>query len=280
MQVKKYSGELVEFDINKLIKSLSKSGASPEVVDEVIDAIQPRIYDGIHTRELYQMAFNNLKRRASSFAARYSLKRALRDLGPSGYHFEKWAARFFQHLGYETVTSQHLDGKAVSHEIDIVGSKEETLIIAECKFRNTTEAKISVTTPMYFLSRVKDLMDKPFRFFGKELKVSNGWLVTNAYLTSDAIRFSEFYGINILSWEYPEGKNIKNRVDNAGLYPLTCLTSLKKADKNVLLDAGGILVKDILDNPAIMDRLGLNEAKRRKVLEEAESLVYSMVKNS
>lgn len=271
---------MVDFDINKLKASLSKSGASADVVEEVIQEIEPRLYDGMHTRDLYQMAFSQLKRRASSFAARYSLKRALRDLGPSGYYFEKWAARIFDYMGYQTMTGQHLNGNAVSHEIDILGLKDHKLIIAECKFRNTTEAKISVTTPMYFLSRVKDLLGKSFHFFGEDLEVTSGWLVTNAYLTKDSIDFSEFYGINVLSWEYPEGNNIKNRVDNAGLYPLTCLTSLKKSDKNVLLEAGCMLVKDILDDPGIMDRLQLTGAKKRKTLEEAEALVYTTVKNN
>lgn len=276
MKIKKYSGELVEFEEEKLRHSLSKSGASREVVDEIIVAIRPQLFDGIHTKDLYRLAFNYLKRRSSSYAARYSLKRALRDLGPSGYFFEKWTARIFEHMGYSTVSGQQLQGNAVSHEIDVVGLKEGELTIAECKFRNTTEAKISVTTPMYFLSRFKDLQGKIFKYFGVEAPVHSGWLVTNAYLTSDAIRFSEYYGVKVLSWDYPEGKNIKSRVDNAGLYPLTCLTTLNKSEKTMLLESGFVLVKDLLTDESPLDRLRLTPSKKQKVLEEAEGLVFAV----
>lgn len=273
MKIKKYSGELVDFEEDKLTHSLSKSGASPETVKEIVNTIRPMIYDGMHTKELYQLAFNHLKRKSSSFAARYSLKRALRDLGPSGYFFEKWTARIFEYMGYRTIVGQQLQGYAVTHEIDVVGLKDGELTIAECKFRNTTEAKISVTTPMYFLSRFKDLVDKSFPYFGQESQVKSGWLVTNAYLTSDAIHFSEYYGIRILSWDYPQGKNIKCRVDNAGLYPLTCLTSITKAEKLVLLESGCILVKDMLKDGAPLEKLRLTPSKKRKLIEEAEGLV-------
>lgn len=273
MKIKKYSGELVEYDVSKLRNSLSKSGASPLAVEHIVAAIQPRLFDGIHTKDLYRMAFNYLKQRSSSLAARYSLKRALADLGPDGYFFEKWAARIFKHMGYQTVSGEHLTGHAVRHEIDIVGLKDGALMIAECKFRNTTEAKISVTTPMYFLSRFKDLEGKRFEYFGTAAIISASWLVTNAYLTKDAIAFSEYYQINVLSWDYPEGKNIKNRVDNAGLYPLTCLTSLNKTEKRTLLEAGCVLVKDLLANPDTLAELRLTASKERKVREEAEALV-------
>src|SRR5690606_27967334 len=134
---------------------------------------------------------------------------------------------------------------------------------------------ISVTTPMYFLSRFKDLERMKFSYFGKAAApVSAGWLVTNAYLTSDAIAFSEYYHVKVLSWDYPEGKNIKNRVDNTGLYPLTCLTSLTKSEKRELLEAGCILVKDLLNEGSALVRLRLTASKERKIKEEAEALVF------
>ena len=272
-RVKKYSGELVPFDEEKFRHSLSKSGASKEAVDDIVSSLAMVIYDGIHTKELYRLAHGQLKQRSGSFAARYSLKRALMDLGPSGYHFEKWVAKMFEYLGYRTLTSQHLEGRAVSHEIDVMVWKEQAIGIMECKFRNAKDAKISVTTPMYYLSRLKDLEGLSFSHFGQAASVNTGWLVTNAYFTTDSIRFAEHYGVNILSWDFPEGKNIKNQVDDGGLYPLTCLTTLSSKEKNTLLDGGCILVREILEDENVLKRLGLADGKIRKVWQEAEDLV-------
>src|SRR5690606_16487195 len=153
MQVKKYSGELVEFDLRRLKGSLSKSGATPDVVEEVWEKMKPMVYDGISTRDLYKLAFRLLKREADSFAARYSLNRALKDLGTACYYFYKRVAWHIYHADYQTLTSQHLAGNSETHEVYVVAQKGDELLLVECKFRNTEDAKITVTTPMYFLSR-------------------------------------------------------------------------------------------------------------------------------
>ncbi|HWK59172.1 MAG TPA: restriction endonuclease [Parapedobacter sp.] len=273
MQVKKYSGELVEFDLRRLKGSLSKSGASPDVVDEVWETMKPMVYDGISTRDLYKLAFRLLKREADSFAARYSLKRALKDLGPAGYYFEQWVAKLFNHAHYQTLTGQLLAGNSVTHEIDVVAQKGDEMLLVECKFRNTDDAKITVTTPMYFLSRVNDFNGRTFSFFGKDMPFTAGWLVTNAYMTTDSIDFSAYYNLNLLAWNYPEESSIKRRVDNAGLYPITCLTTVNKAEKDILLKQGCILVKDIVDDTAQLDSLDCAPRKKRRIIQEATELV-------
>lgn len=273
MQVKKYSGELVAFDLRRLKGSLSKSGATPDVVEEVWEMMKPMVYDGISTRDLYKLAFRLLKREADSFAARYSLKRALKDLGPAGYYFEQWVARLFNHANYETVTGQQLAGNSVTHEIDVVAQKDDELLLVECKFRNTEDAKITVTTPMYFLSRVNDFKGRVFSFFGKDMQFTAGWLVTNALMTTDSIDFSAYYHLNLLSWNFPEESSIKRRVDNAGLYPITCLTTINKAEKDMLLKQGCILVKDIVEDDSQLDSLDCAPRKKRRITQEAIELV-------
>jgi len=59
------------------------------------------------------------------------------------------------------------------------------------------------------------------------------------------------------------------------LYPLTCLTSLSKAEKLTLLESGCILVKDMLKDEVPLEKLRLTPSKKRKLIEEAEELVSS-----
>lgn len=274
MLVKKFSGELVPFDKSSLIHSLFKSGASEQEVEKVFHGIEAKLFNEISTRQLYKLAFNELKKVRKSYAARYSLKKALRDLGPEGYNFELWVTRFFEEIGCKATHGQTLQGKAVTHEIDVVAIKNNELHLAECKFRNDVDAKIPVTTPMYFLSRFHDLKDTEFEFFGQKLKPSKGWLITNAYLTSDAIRFAEYYGIKIISWNYPEKSSIKNRVDSGGLYPITCLTTLNNHQKGILLNANIILVKDLLTQiDKVSGLVKLSQSQFRKLREEASELL-------
>lgn len=275
MQVKKHSGELVPFNPESLRYSLSRSGASPQEVEGVFNNIESKLYDGIPTRELYELAFAYLKACRETYAARYSLKKSLRDLGPEGFYFEKWIARIFQEDGYQAITGQTIQGHAVTHEIDVVASKGNELLAIECKFRNDVDAKISVTTPMYFMSRVKDITDIVYRFFNKSLKVSEGWLVTNAYLTTDSIKFGEYHGMNLLSWDYPKGNSLKLRVDNNGEYPITCLTTLTAQDKAHLLKSQCILVKDIVRDPSFLQVISIDKEMKKRILAEAHDLINS-----
>lgn len=279
MKVRKYSGELVDFDLQRLKGSLTKSGASNETVELVWEKMNKTIFDGMSTKQLYRLAFQLLKQQRNSLAARYSLKKALRDLGPTGYLFEKWVARLFEHTDHHTLTSLILEGNAVSHEVDVIAQKDNDLLLIECKFRNTVDAKVSVTNPMYFLSRFVDLSDKEFNFFDRPIKFTQAWLVTNAYLTKDAIEFANYYKLNLLSWDYPNGLSIKNRVDSAGLYPLTCLTSINTQEKDKLLSLNYMLVKDILDEPRILEHLNTTTYRRKKIYQEANELVYGFPVN-
>lgn len=235
------------------------------------------MHDGITTRELYELAFDSLKKQRNTYAARYSLKKALRDLGPEGFYFEQWIGKLFTDDGYRTVTGQVIQGHAVTHEIDVIAAKADSLLAIECKFRNDPDAKISVTTPMYFMSRVKDIKDKDFVFFNENRQFTDGWLVTNAHLTSDSKDFGRYYHLNLLSWDYPEKTSIKERVDNKGLYPITCLTTLSDLDKGQLLRRGCILVKDLVNGPDFLQQIELKNEKKEEVLREAQELVNTPV---
>lgn len=272
--IKKQSGEIVTFSKESLRKSLVNSGANNETAHEICDAIAKELYNGISTKEIYQKAFFLLKKAKASVAARYSLKRALQDLGPEGFFFEKWVAKIFEVQGYDTVTGQNLIGKStINHEIDVVISNKSENIICECKFRNDIEAKISVTTPMYFLSRFIDLKDKEFTFFNRTFKPQKGYLITNAFFTTDSIAFAKCYDINLISWNYPEDQSIKRLTDQQGLYPITCLTTLTKEEEQILLSKNCILVRELVKNPILLDHFKFTNERKELILQEAHELL-------
>ena len=215
-----------------------------------------------------------MKNLKSSFAARYSLKRALQDLGPEGFFFEKWVAKIFEVQGYDTITSQTLTGKStINHEVDVIISNKTEDIVCECKFRNDIDAKISVTTPMYFLSRFIDLKDNSFTFFNRSFKPQKGYLITNAFFTTDSIAFAECYDISLISWNYPEDKSIKRLTDYHGLYPITCLTTLTKKEEQILLSKNCILVRELVKNPVLLDHFKFSAERKELILKEAEELL-------
>ena len=273
MKIKNNAGEIVEFEISKLENSLRNSGAEENSIKKVIANILPNCVEGVTTREIYKLAFDELKKISNSVAARYSLKKALLELGPAGFYFEQWIARVFQNIGYKTETGQLIKGHAVTHEADVIAKKDDKTYWVECKFRNAEDTKISVTTPMYVLSRIKDISNIQYNLFGTKTEFTDGWLITNTYFTKDSIAFSEYYGLRLLSWDYPKDKNIKSLVNQNALYPITCLTTLDGKQKQKLLEEKCVLAKELFNNQNLLNILELNEEKKSEVLKEARELM-------
>ncbi|MPS73376.1 MAG: restriction endonuclease [Chryseobacterium sp.] len=277
MKIKNNAGETVEFEISKLENSLRNSGAGEQSVKRVLETVLPECFEGITTGELYRMAFEELKKISNSVAARYSLKKALLELGPAGFYFEQWISRVFQNIGYKTETGQLIKGHSVTHEADVIAKKDSKTYWVECKFRNAEDTKISVTTPMYVLSRIKDISDIQYDLFGTKTEFTDGWLITNTYFTKDSVAFSEYYGLRLLSWDYPKDKNIKSLVDQNALYPITCLTTLNGKQKQRLLEKRCILAKELFNNQNLLNILELSQEKKSEVLKEVKELMTTKI---
>jgi hypothetical protein len=272
MKIVKHSGDIVDFNPEKLKNSLLKSGAGKQEVETILQAIKSQVYDGISTKQIYKMAFALLKKTANSHAARYNLREAIRLLGPAGFFFEKYIARLFDSEHYETVTNLTLQGKCVSHEIDVLVKKNHAIAMVECKYHVGRDAASDVKVPMYILSRFNDLKERQHAIFDKKDSILKCWIVTNNRFTVDAIDFAKCSGLNLLSWNYPEDNNLKTKNDNRYLYPVTCLTTLSISEKEKLLILDVILVKEMIHNLDCLEKIGLSPNRIKNVLKEASEL--------
>lgn len=273
MKIVKHSGNIVDYNPSKLKQSLLKSGASNLEVETILNTIQGEIYEGISTKQIYKMAFSLLKKTSHSHAARYNLKEAIRLLGPAGFFFEKYIARLFAAEDYQTLTNFILQGRCVSHEIDVIVKKDNAIAMVECKFHLGKDANSDVKVPMYILSRFNDLKDKRQTIYTRNDIVSKCWIVTNNRFTTDAIAFAKCSKLNLLSWDYPENNNLKTKNDTNNLYPVTCLTTMSLAEKDKLLVLDVILVRELINNSESLEKIGLSSNRIKNVLKEASELV-------
>jgi hypothetical protein len=120
MKVVKHSGDVVNFDRRKLQSSLEASGAEPVRVEEILNMVDQQLFEGISTRKFTVLHLGCSRKKSKATAARYNLKLAIQALGPAGFFFEKFMARLFEKEGYQTLVGQKLQGKSVSHEIDVL----------------------------------------------------------------------------------------------------------------------------------------------------------------
>jgi Holliday junction resolvase-like predicted endonuclease len=272
MKIIKHSGDIVDYNPEKLKNSLLKSGAGQLVVKDILRQLEQEIFEGMSTKQIYKLAFGLLKKASNSHAARYNLRQAIQLLGPAGFFFEKFVARLFQSEKYEAQTNLTLQGKCVSHEIDVMIEKNNIVAMVECKFHAHREAVSDVKVPMYILSRFNDLKEKSIQLFGKKQPISKCWIVTNNRFSSDAVTFGSCSGLNMLSWDFPLDHNLRTKIDNNHLYPVTCLTTLSLTEKDKLLILDVILVKEIINHSDCLEKIGLSPNRIKNVLKEAAAL--------
>ena len=98
------------------------------------------------------------------------------------------------------------------------------------------------------------------------------WLVTNTRLTTDAVSYGTCAGLGLLSWDFPAGNALRERVDRSGLHSITCMTSLSAKEKRQLLAKLIVLCRDLCAKPQLLIEIGMEESKITKVLEEADAI--------
>ena len=261
------------FDPERLVISLERSGASEFAARNIAGIITETVAPGTSSKEIYTRAFSLLRREARSVAARYALRRALLELGPSGHPFEDFISHLYRAEGWEIETRKVIKGKCVSHEVDFYASHKEQneFLAAELKYHNDPGYKTDLKIALYVKSRFDDIFacDSSVR----SCPIDRGILVTNTKFTSEAIAYAECSGVELLGWGYPSDNNLFMRMSRAKVYPVTALTGLSRAEKRLLIERGVIAVDEIIKNRRVLDSLHLSPERVGELLAEADGLL-------
>jgi len=268
----KSSGEKSKFSLDKLRNSLKHSGADHNLVEEIVDKLRDELYEGISTNEIYNRAFALLKKKKSVFASKYKLKKAIYELGPTGFPFERFVSALLKYSGFSTKVDVILDGICVTHEIDVVAEKNGQSTIIECKFHGEEGRNCNVKVPLYIHSRYNDVKAHWDIKKNETKKLDKGWVVTNTRFTEHAIKYGKCAGLYLLSWDYPNKDGLKDRIDRLGLYPITVSTLLSNREKQFLLSRDVVLCRQLWKDKFFLDHLGISKTRKDKILDEIKQL--------
>jgi len=272
IHVKKSNGEIEVFDREKLKKSLINSEASVFLANEIVKEIESTLVEGITTSEIYREAFVVLKKKEIKTAMKYSLRRSLLTLGPTGFPFEKFIAKILEEKGYSTATGVILKGACIKHEVDVVAYDEHNLILSEVKFHNELSTKTDTKVALYVHSRYQDLASQTFTFENKKFKPNRGLVITNTKFTNNAIKYAKCVDLDLIGWDYPKKGNLYDLMDETGLHPITALASLAKGHKTYLIEKGIVNCASIRNNTNLLKDLGFDGKKIARVLEEVHTI--------
>ncbi len=270
--IQKADGETEPFDPSKLLNSLKRSGSGDELAQRVLNGVEQTLRSGMTTQEIYKHAFELLRQFEHEnpvAAARYSIKRAILELGPSGFPFEQFIAGVMVAHGAEDVnTGVMLQGRCVPHEVDVIGLDKGKRFGMEVKFHNSLSTKTDLKVALYIKARFDDLA-----LAGKDSRIDQAWLVTNTRFTRNVIRYAKCSGtIKLLGWDYPRNRGLEVLIEEAGLHPITMLTTLSNREKLNLLDMNKVLCRDILESEDVLTDAGVHRDKIEEVLYQVRKL--------
>lgn len=269
--VTKADGSSEHFKVEKLRRSLRRAGATPAEINDIVHELDKILHDNIQTQEIYREAFALMRQSRLPIAARYSLRRALFGLGPTGFPFEQFLSRLFETAGYQTKTGIIIEGKCASHEIDVAAYKSDHSFVGEAKFHSRPGTKTDLQVAMYSYARLLDLAEA--KICSDDIcGIKEFWLITNTKFTSSAERYAQCVGIKILSWDFPRNDNLHDRIQKAGIYPITVLQSLSQTQVETLLSRNIILCRDIAAQPGILRHLHLSPRKQEALLQEVSEI--------
>jgi Holliday junction resolvase-like predicted endonuclease len=277
----KASGESEPFSENKLRRSLERANAPSALITKIVEHIMGELEEGMKTSDIYNHAYSLLNKKEHFIASRYSIKKALLELGPSGYPFEKIVSELLRVDGYIVQTNQIIQGYCISHEVDVVAKKDDHRVFVECKFHHRAGYKTDVKAALYVNARFWDIKKHLLVKTGQEKNNLDVWLVTNTKLSSEAIRYCKCSGIKAIGWDYPyDDRNLQYLLEESGLLPITCLTSLNRIQKNDLMRLGFVICQEIAEQKEILHSIGLSDNKIVKVLKEVQELCRYKVKSA
>ncbi len=268
--ITKANGEKEPFYPEKLYNSLVNSGASSHLADKITSKIASELVGGDFTGDIYKKAFEMLRKEKTTMAARYSVKRALLDLGPSGYPFEDFLSEIYRALGYTTTTRVVVQGRCVEHELDVVAVKNDERFAAEVKFHNRSGVKSDLKVALYVYARFEDIAANSGK--GSATDYTDRLLITNTKFTKQVEIYSACVGLEIISWNYPAKGNLRELIEETRVHPVSCLTTISNSNKRKLMERGIVLCRQLKDNENELNSLGLSDDVMKKLFIEVEDL--------
>ena len=268
MLIKKADGQLEPFDPTKLETSLQRAGATSVVRAKILGHVLRELKPLATTEAIYRHAFELLKEEAASpVAARYSMKRAVFALGPSGFPFEQFLSEVLRGHGWKTQTDLMMVGRCAPHEVDVLAEKDGKRVGIEVKFHNEQGGKTDIKDALYVHARYEDLKQAPTI----SSRVDEGWLVTNTVFTRNAIRYGRCSNLTMIAWDYPRTRGLATMIEEARVHPVTALTTLSDSEKRRLLDKKIVLCKSV-QTAHVLEEYGIAPNKIPRVLDEAQRL--------
>lgn len=292
MYIIKASGQKVKFNPNKVKKTCLRAGANRDLAEKIVQTVNQRVYNGMGTEELLELILSLLRKQDPLVAGRYNLKKAMLDLGPTGFIFEEFVLRLLKLYDFQAWFPPLLNGACVQHEVDIIAKSppltkknkkcfdqdkddygSNKVFMIECKYHHSAGMRSGLKDTLYVWARFLDLRDAWKQ--GRGQKFDYPWLISNTKFSETAIQYAQCKKMRLLGWRFPQNSGLEKLIEKKSLYPITILSSLDFSTKEKLFSQKIILCQDLLSlgKEALKRKVMISENKAENLINEARIMV-------
>lgn len=278
VQVVNLRGEKEPFSLKKVYRSARRAGADHQTAKKISQAIGDQVYSGMPTTEIYQKVKMLLNQASPSLGIKFSLRKGMEKLGPTGFPFEKMIRQVFKHQGFETRVNQSVPGHYIDwYEIDFlsINKAKKKVLVGECKYRSRPGDRLDLDVALSNFGRFYDIKNGPILTKYPQGYEVESILVTNAKFTSQAVKYSRGYGVELLGWRYPKDRGLETIIEEGQLWPITVLPAVNAELMRVFAAHKIMLVKDLVEIPLpdLAQTTGLSEKHLKEVVDQAQMVI-------
>ena len=268
--VTKADGSKQLFDKDKVVRTCLRMGASPQLASEIAERVERRVYEGIPTKQVLQLVFRYMRKDKPGVGHLYDLRRGI-SLMDSKPEFEEFVRVLLARHGFEVTSNQILKGQCGEHEVDAIARKNGETYFVEAKHHLSYHALTGLDESRIARAVLEDVTE------GDEngragFRGDRAMIVTNTRYSEHALKYGRCRGILQIGWNYPANQGLENLVEEKNLHPLSCLRGLRGRDRLRLVDAGIVLIGQLLaeKQPTLARKTGLPRGTIAEILEKAQ----------
>jgi Holliday junction resolvase-like predicted endonuclease len=269
--VTKANGYKQQFDRKKVIQTCLRMGASPQAADDIANRVERKLYEGISTRQILRLIFTFMRKYKPEVKHLFDLKKGISLMAPKP-EFELYIQLLLANSGYTVLPNRFLRGKCGEHEVDAIAKKDDVTYFVEVKHHFSYHALTGLDESRIAQAILEDVNDA-YQLGTLDLKIDRAMIVTNTRYSEHAVQYGSCKGILQIGWGSPQTLGISDMVQNGKLHPLSCLRGLKDEARMRLVNAGIVLIKQVLDADGVelARKTGLPPHVAWQIIEKAQA---------
>jgi hypothetical protein len=255
--VTKADGSKQPYSREKVIQTCLRMGADRQIAESVALAVERRLYDGIPTRVVLQLIFKLIRKPKPALGHLFDLRRGISLMVPKP-EFELFIQAVLRKSGFDVKPNTVLKGLCGEHEADALAAKNGLTYFVETKHHQNYHALTGLDESRIARAILEDVTEG-YKQGVTPIKIDKAVIVTNTRYSTHALTYGGCRGIVQIGWNSPRDSGLRDVIEKHSLYPLSCLRGLNLETRMRLVNAGIVLIKQVLEHDAAFfeHKLGL-----------------------